>query len=470
MDNCTILYTHKVELAEKSENGNLIAKFILCDFDANKNKVKLNRNTIDSWYGTIINQPLVGKIIGNDFSSHRMKIVSKKNKDGEIEKSVEFDTDAFGVFTSADIEEINDVEYITATAEIWSRYPKACNLIKDRIEKGTLYTSWEIQTDECHYEDDIKVIDNGRFTAHCLLASTVEPAYDSSHLLEVAQEQKDEELINALTDDLNISDKEDNDLATKTIETNDEPVVVKEKKPQTAEIDAKLEVEKDTEPEEKDIETSSLTDRDIRKLLEKKVNENSDKYLYLAMLFPADFYALFSSWKDNDMDFTAVTYSVSDNDVEIVDSTPITLMAHIREINSTISEKDEALTKANTKIQSLEEEVSALKPYKEKIEEEIAQKEKAEKEAKQAELSAYALKSKFISQDELDNDETIKTMISELDEAGIKQIIATRFMESLNSESDGKIETSTVTKADKLETNLNEDNIEVNPISLYINC
>ena len=472
MDNCTILYTKKIELAEKkSDNGNLVAKFILCDFNANKNKVKLNRNTIENWYRSIINQPLVGKIIGNDFSSHRMKIVSKKNENGKIEKSVEFDTDAFGVFTSADIEKIDDVEYITATAEIWSRYPKACDLIKKRIENGTLYTSWEVKTNESHKESDIKVIDDGIFTAHCLLASTVEPAYDSSHLLEVAETQKDEELISALSSDLNIIDKEEETLATKS---KKDDISIEEEKEVTSEVENEEEKDtKDTEElddknKEKDTEVSALTDRDIRKKLEDKVNEDrSGTYLYLSMLFPADFYALFSNWKDNDLDFTAVTYSVTDNDVEIVEKIPVTLMAHIRDINETISSKDDALTKASEKINSLEEQIAQLAPYKEQIEFEKAEKEKAEKEAKKSELSAYALKSQFISQEELDNDDEIKTMISELNEAGIKQIIATRFMESLNEEKKeekGEIETSS-----KIETYLNEDEINVNPISLYIN-
>lgn len=438
MNNCTI-FTKKIELAEKkSDNENLVAKFILCDFDANKNKVKLNREKVEDWYRSIVNQPLVGKIIGNDFSSHRMKVISKKNDEGKIEKSIEFDTDAFGVFTSADIEIIDDVEYITATAEIWSRYPKACELIQKRIENGTLYTSWEIKVNQKHKEGDIEVIDDGLFTAHCLLASTVAPAYDSSHLLEVAENQKDEELISALSIDLNISDEEEKNLDTKK-------------------------ADKTT----KETKISALTDRDIRRKLEEKVNKDSDKYLFLSMLFPADFYALFSNWNDNDLDFTAVTYKVTDDNIEIIETIPIRLIAHIREINEIIANKDEALTKASEKINVLKEEVSQLVPYKEQIESAKAEKEKLEKEEKKAELSAYALRSKFISQDELDNDEEIKAMISELNESGIKQVIATRFMESLNDDKEEKdIQTKT---SEKIEVNLNEDKIEVNPISLYIN-
>lgn len=476
MNQNTLLFTQKVELAEKKENGNIIAKFILCDFDTNKNKVRLNRDTIENWYATIVNQPLVGRVIGNDFTSHRLRKVSRKDKDGNIVQTAEFDTDAFGTFTSAKIEKIKDVEYLTATAEIWGRFTKVCDLIEKRIKNGTLHTSWEILINEKHMDGDIKVIDDGIFEGHCLLGANVEPAFDSSRLLEVASQEEDEELNEAIIAEAS-QIEEDNMKKEKTkaevAEAEVEPVVETEP---TEEVSAVEVVEPEVQPEaqpEEQLETSALTDRDIRCELEKKFNEGRNEYAYCTFIYPADFYALFHSYRDKEMDFIAVTYTVSETEVTIVEKTPVTLVAAIKDINSVVAQKDEALLKANEAIQTLKAENETLKPYKEQAE--LAAKEKAEEELakKRKCLSDYALKSKLISQDELDNDEAIKKMIADVDEDAVKQLIATRFMASLE-ESTKEKETSEVKTevTENVTTNLAEDEVgkpSINPISVYIN-
>ena len=99
----------------------LNAKFIICSFDVNLNGVKLNRATIDNWLYTLVSQPVVGKIAVQDsgvadFTSHNMNKVTKVDNYGIPYASLEFDTSAVGVFTSAQIEVINGKEYITANA------------------------------------------------------------------------------------------------------------------------------------------------------------------------------------------------------------------------------------------------------------------------------------------------------------------------------------------------------------------
>ena len=57
-----VLLSNRVWIAENASNGNLQAKIVICDFSTNLNGVRLNRDTVENWMHSIINQPLVGKI------------------------------------------------------------------------------------------------------------------------------------------------------------------------------------------------------------------------------------------------------------------------------------------------------------------------------------------------------------------------------------------------------------------------
>ena len=190
-------YSRNICCSEITEHpDHYLAKFVICDFSVNGNQVALNRDTIESWMSTLVGNPLVGKLVvapkGElDFSGHNMKVVTRKDNDGNEYKTAEFDTDAFGSFQSVGIEKIDDTDFIVASCKIWKRYPKACATILRRIESGTLNTSWEIDVLKAHKGivggRMAKIIDDGVFTAHCLLGANVEPAYKCSKLLEVAE-------------------------------------------------------------------------------------------------------------------------------------------------------------------------------------------------------------------------------------------------------------------------------------------
>ena len=92
----------------------------------------------------------------------------------------------------------------------------------------------------------------------------------------------------------------------------------------------------------------------------------------------------------------------------------------------------------------------------------------SERKAKQSELSAYAIKSGFITKSEIDSDETISKMISELNEDGIKKIICERLMSSLTESSE--VEISSVKEEKKISTNLKDDSeTNVSAISMFLN-
>ena len=200
MEDKIILNSLGVELSESEEDRDYLnIKFVLCDFKPNGNNVMLNRATIDSWLQTLVNKPVVGKISGNDFTSHQYK-------------NGKFNTDAFGVFTKVYISTLdNGDECIIAEGMIWKRFEKACGIIQSRISRGlTVSSSWELINNGSHIEEidgrKVKVIDSGLFTGHCLLGSKTPPAYDCSRVIDVAEQTLEEQFIEfsqALQEDIN---------------------------------------------------------------------------------------------------------------------------------------------------------------------------------------------------------------------------------------------------------------------------
>ena len=117
-------------------------------------------------------------------------------------------------------------------------------------------------------------------------------------------------------------------------------------------------------------------------------------------------------------------------------------------------EKDNAIVEMSAQVQSLNEKVAELQPYKDKVDE----IEKAEREAQfekdKKELSDYALSSGHITQEELETSEEIQGYINELDGASIKALIADRVVASLANKTQ-EVETSTANaESDETETNI----------------
>ena len=458
MGNESIQYvSNRVELAENAMNGNLVAKFCLCDFGVNHNGVKLNRDTIEPWVGSLVNQPLVGRIGYNgDFTGHNMRVSTITNSEGEQQQEVVFDTEAIGTFTSAGIEEIDGEDYVVGTAEIWKRYPNVCNLIAERVSEGTLHTSWEILVTESHMEGNVKVIDNGTFTALCALGKSHPPAYDSSQLLEVAESDEDLEFAQAISNDVaNFKTKEESSMDNEavisaeaitsgeivaqvseaTVETtapSEEPVLVQseESEPETVEEPA-------TEPEvsNEGPEVSALTEIDLVDKVGKAIREQAGVEGYVSFLFPEEHAALVRVFDPeySELEFMQFNYSVSNDTVTVGEGTRVRLEANPVAMSEILSQKNDALVEASQRIKGLEAELAELRPFKEAAEKAEAERLAAEKQEKVSALERYALKSGFITSEEIAAGD-VQAMIAELNETGIKQLIAERFMESLNEE------------------------------------
>lgn len=495
-------YSRNICCSEITEHpDHYLAKFVICDFSVNGNQVALNRDTIESWMSTLVGNPLVGRLVvapkGElDFSGHNMKVVTRKDDDGNEYKTAEFDTDAFGSFLSVGIEKIDDTDFIVASCKIWKRYPKACATILRRIESGTLNTSWEIDVLKAHKGivggRMAKIIDDGVFTAHCLLGANVKPAYKCSKLLEVAETDFGLELANAYIEDTKeISNIESNEKEAKNLELN------KDKETQIAQVENPTETEQaeqtatesttepttsaepdvqtseeggetppPTEPEtgtepagepEPTPETSSLTGRDLYIKLEDAVSKISSDY-YMTDVFPEDHTIWCKKWGYmNELDYIMFPYTVEGDEVSLGEPQNITLTVSISQANTKIAELNSTIASLNTELQSAKEEVASLTPYKDQAEKAEAEKAAAELAQKKEDLRQYALSSKMITEAEVSEGGNYASLIDNLDETGIKSVIAERCVEAAKkAPAEKKIETSEVHKPESIKLNLNE--------------
>ena len=484
----------------QEDDVSLNCSFIICDFGINGNNVMLNRKTIDSWLDTLISQPVVASITINDdgscdFSGHNVVKVNRVDENGNVYEDIKFDTSAIGVFNNVSIEIINGVEYIVATAKIWKRFTDFCALIKKRISEGAIATSWEIAVEKSHIElidgKKVKVIDKGNFMGHALLNQFISPAYESSKMLAASKENNDEELIEAIKRDFsisNITNKEENKEVSNLEDTKKEgvvevtstvtPVVAEEN---TSTTEPVVENIPDTpvvaENAETKTEASALTEFDLRQALRQAIAEklNVDIWdYYILYHFPADKVVWTQKWDaESELDVTMFTYEVENDIVTVSEPSEMKLTVSVAQINSTVAElntKVEGLTnslvEASTKIQSLNKNIAELTPYKESFEQ--AEQARIEKETsiKRENLKKFAIDSKFISETELSSDESIKICIDNVDEKGLKAIIAERFVKSLDIKTENTnsktVETSSIVEpVETPKADITDSDIEV---------
>ena len=477
MDNI-VFYSDQVYLSENSNPDSYIAKFIICDFGRNKNGVALDRNTIENWMSTLKNKPLVGKIKMRydgeyDFTGHNVREVEKVDENGNKYREVEFDTEAFGTFFDVAIETINDKEYIVASCEIWKRFTKACEIIVNRIQEGSLSTSWEISVEKSTQGiiDGLmtKIIQAGRFIGHCLLGKNVSPAYDSSGLLEIASTNYDMEFAEALSQDilsqgLDIKNeaKEENNLQsnieTQVAEENVEETVVETPVAETTESSTETEVTENKD----ETEVSQLTEYDLRKKIREACRAKLDKWCWISFHFPVEKEVwLEVDGRESELDFVRMTYTVENDTITVSDPEDVKLTVSIAEVNTKIAEleaevstKDEAIIKSGEEIARLKTEISELSPFKEKFEK--AEQERIENELKEKKetIISSITKSGLITREEIEASEELKGYVENLDEKSLKAVLADRYIASLSENNTEVSETKTEVETETASTNL----------------
>ena len=409
-----------IELSEHKTYIELTRR--LCYYDyPNLNGVQLNSDTAEEKAQSLLMQPVVAKYkrIRNkdDLGGHECSVDNKGN--------VTFGTVPIGVNVAVEIK--NDTVNINnntvetpclfATSRIWTRNKNVCSAIKRLFAEGKLHSSWEILTENAEYVNNVKILKDYVFEADALLGSTSNPAYgECATTLCVASAEDPEILLSeAIANDFNIDNSETKEDKTLKIKEN-ESVVTSENENTDVVTDEVVETSQETENVETTETTETVSEtREAKaeKIEDTTANENTEK----------------SEESNSDNTDTSNEEVVSDTD---------TIIANLKQ---EIVEKNDAIIKANEEIANLKAVNESLIQYKEMYEKVEAEKAADELAKKKKCLSEYAVRSGYISSDEIESSEEIKKLIDAVDENGIKAIIVDRLMAQKN---DVVVETSEV--------------------------
>ena len=409
-----------IELSEHKTYIELTRR--LCYYDyPNLNGVQLNSDTAEEKAQSLLMQPVVAKYkrIRNkdDLGGHECSVDNNGN--------VTFGTVPIGVNVAVEIK--NDTVNINnntvetpclfATSRIWTRNKNVCSAIKRLFAEGKLHSSWEILTENAEYVNNVKILKDYVFEADALLGSTSNPAYgECATTLCVASAEDPEILLSeAIANDFNIDNSETKEDKTLKIKEN-ESVVTSENENADVIADEVVETSQETENVETTETTETVSEaREAKaeKIEDTTADENTEK----------------SEESNSDNTDTSNEEVVSDTD---------TIIANLKQ---EIVEKNDAIIKANDEIANLKAVNESLMQYKEMYEKVEAEKAADELAKKKKCLSEYAVRSGYISSEEIESSEEIKKLIDAVDENGIKAIIVDRLMAQ---KSDVVVETSEI--------------------------
>ena len=410
-----------IELSEHKTYIELTRR--LCYYDyPNLNGVQLNSDTAEEKAQSLLMQPVVAKYkrIRNkdDLGGHECSVDNNGN--------VTFGTVPIGVNVAVEIK--NDTVNINnntvetpclfATSRIWTRNKNVCSAIKRLFAEGKLHSSWEILTENAEYVNNVKILKDYVFEADALLGSTSNPAYgECATTLCVASAEDPEILLSeAIANDFNIDNSETKEDKTLKINEN-ESVVTSENENADVVTDEVVETSQETENVETTETTETVSEaREAKaeKIEDTTADENTEK----------------SEESNSDNTDTSNEEVVSDTD---------TIIANLKQ---EIVEKNDAIIKANEEIANLKAVNESLVQYKEMYEKIESEKAADELAKKKKCLSEYAVRSGYISSEEIESSEEIKKLIDAVDENGIKAIIVDRLMAQKN---DVVVETSEMT-------------------------
>ena len=409
-----------IELSEHKTYIELTRR--LCYYDyPNLNGVQLNSDTAEEKAQSLLMQPVVAKYkrIRNkdDLGGHECSVDNKGN--------VTFGTVPIGVNVAVEIK--NDTVNINnntvetpclfATSRIWTRNKNVCSAIKRLFAEGKLHSSWEILTENAEYVNNVKILKDYVFEADALLGSTSNPAYgECATTLCVASAEDPEILLSeAIANDFNIDNSETKEDKTLKIKEN-QSVVTSENENADVVTDEVVETSQET----KNVETTETT-KTVSETEEAKSEKNEDTTV--------DENTEKSEESNSDNTDTSNEEVVSDTD---------TIIANLKQ---EIVEKNDAIIKANEEIANLKAVNESLVQYKEMYEKIESEKAADELAKKKKCLSEYAVRSGYISSEEIESSEEIKKLIDAVDENGIKAIIVDRLMAQ---KSDVVVETSEI--------------------------
>lgn len=440
-----------IEIADFKEYK--LATFLICVCDELDLKGRIiPKESADLYHSSIVGFPIVAKLVCNaagdpvDFAGHEMYLIT--NESGEEE--VKFGTHPIGSVIKSWTEDREVAGYtgqkhcIMIQAKLWStRYPEYFKVLDKLWAANNVKSSWELVVSEAVQTTKGKILKAFSFIGNALLGSSVIGAVPGAGVYEYAQKTNDSndpefELAMALSKDVTVSNNQRKEGDVDMKKDKNTPVENAEENEQVVPA-----TNTDITDVEGNAETASLTDYDIRKKIRNAYQKQTNHYGWVSFFFPAENKAwMEKDCRDSELDYDVVEYTVENDEVTITSITPCKLTVSVAEVNETIAARDDAIAKANTKINDLTAEVAELKPYKEaadKAEQERIEQETAEKRTA---FKAEMLKTKLFTEEEIETSEELKAMVNNMDEAAFKAEVAERFIK--NMQSDTETETAEV--------------------------
>lgn len=434
---------------------------VLDEYDLNGRMIP--KESGELYHSSIVGFPILAKMICNeagdpvDFAGHEMYVVM--DDDGNTQ--VRFNTHPIGSVVESWIEERDVAGYvgkkscIMIKAKLWStRYPEYFAVLDKLWAAHNVKSSWELTVQEAVQTAKGRILKAFSFIGNTLLGSNVIGAVPGAGVYEYAQADSELELATALSRDVftakEAQRKEDGILENENM--NQEQVVseVVESEIDATEASAQEAAEPEVEGAESadengaegtaeesgaGVEGAMLTVYDLRRRIGEAYRTQYDKWGWVSFWFPANNEAwIEEDNRETEMDLVRVNYVVENDEVTITNAEPVKLTVSVAEINSALESRDNAIAKANDRINELSAQVAALQPYKDaadkaeqdRIEAETAEKRKAFKEK--------MISSQLFTAQEIENSEELKAMIDSLDETALKSEIAERFMAKLENE------------------------------------
>lgn len=466
-----IHYGEIIDVAEHKTYLELTSR--VCYYDEpNLNNVMLEYNeNAENIANTLCNMPVQARYrVSPDgkptFSGHEMH----KTKDGKVT----FSTVSIGTHIKTWIEKDNvvtndgsvkELPCLFATYRLWKRYPNMIAAAKRLFDEGKLYNSWEINTYKYVYDNGIKKLTDYEFLADTLLGYEYSyPSYGTSaNAISMAELEENSSLMIAEALSQDLLENQDKEVGESMVKENMSKVTTDVK--EVAEnIDKTIAEENEpsiTEVEHTDNTTTDntedvaqLTARDLWQKVEKACREKLRRWCYISFLFPNE-KEVWCEYEgaESQLDFVKFTYTVDENDIVTVSEPEyVKLTVSIAEINTKVASlekeidtvkaeldiKNNAITKASETIQQLKVQVSELTPYKEQAE--AAEQERINSEiAEQKEkLKAKLLKGNLFTEEEIASKE-IAELIETRNESAINNLIADKFIASLDNEPENEI-------------------------------
>lgn len=407
-----VLASSPVEISEFANHKE--ATFLISVLDEyNDNGVLIEKANGEKYHETIIGYPILAflkydaKGKPNDFGGHELR---KKYNSETKEIDYYFATHPIGSVTESWIEsrEVDGYEgekdVILIKTKLWkSRFPEYFKVFDKLWDSGELSSSWEISTSKSKKTSKGKILEQFEFIGNAVLGSNVTGAVKGAGVLEVASnDQFNFDLSNAFLKDIQ------NEEITSSNEGGNEM----------------------TKENEKDL--SALTENDVYKKVRQAINKvDSEKYYYVSRIYPYEYKAIAHEWdRATEEDHVEFTYTVNSDDtvsitgqrdvkmkfisVEEVDTQVSELQTKLSDAEKEIAEAGTLVSQISKQKEDLETKVAELEPFKAKVEELEAAELEKELASKKDELKTFALEDELIEVSELDEDETLKTIFSEL--------------------------------------------------------